>query len=222
MVYDRAIAGTRPDPPTPTIRATLSGKTGSGTNWANVFWLHAAGASGAPTITQLQGLCDQFALIFKNYLLPEVHTSWVLNQAQAIAYSAPGVAVAAETPHSYAGTKTGTALTDQVAGVLSWQIAATWRGGKPRTYLGGCVLEELVDQAHWSPTAVSARHDAGLAFLNAMNGTFWPASSTALTMGTVSFFSGNAPRSPAIFYPYIGISVHTRIDTMRRRLGRET
>jgi hypothetical protein len=76
-----------------------------------------------------------------------------------------------------------------------------------------------VDQAHIQPTVITALQGLGNAWLAAVNG-YSSAPLTSMQLGTVRFFSGNAPLATPVFVPFVSCKVTSRIDTMRRRLGK--
>lgn len=120
-----------------------------------------------------------------------------------------------------AGGTTNQVQAPQVAVVISWQIAAHYRGGHPRTYLPG-IDSSTLDTAggkNISTAKRTAYELAGDALMNAIN----TASGTGSPyfMGTISYFTGGAPRTTPLFRTYLAAVVGTRICTQRRRLGKE-
>jgi hypothetical protein len=43
-----------------------------------------------------------------------------------------------------------------------------------------------------------------------------------VTLGTISYHTGHAVRPTPLFREYINVAVHERIDSQRRRSGRES
>jgi len=43
---------------------------------------------------------------------------------------------------------------------------------------------------------------------------------TSTVLGMVSFTTGGVARTPAVFYAFTGATVHQRLGTQRRRLGK--
>lgn len=120
------------------------------------------------------------------------------------------------------GTASGGDLPESIAAVVSWKIAAAYRGGHPRTYIAGLDRGNLASGPstnQLSSTAAAAIAAAGDAFLIAMNGV--TIGTSIVTIGTVSYFRAKALRAVPVFYPYLGGSrVNTRLGTQRRRLGK--
>jgi hypothetical protein len=217
------MAGTRPLPPAGVARCSVSGVMPGGGNWANVFWVQIGPAGTPPTLADADVLqcADQLGNRYLADLGPLIAADVTITLYKAIYYQPDGTATSQEEIVAHAGTHAGTTLSDNVASCLSWKIAAAYRGGKPRTYLPGVEAGDLLNPAHLSAANVTARETAGAAFLAAVNADHISGSAYAQALGTVSFFTGNAPRAVGIFRGYSAVTVHNRLDTMRRRLGRE-
>lgn len=194
-----------------------------GANWANVFWVQIGGGA-APGLSDADVLqiADQLKTRYNTNVAPVIADDVTITLTKAIYYQPDGTATAQEEVLTDAGTKSGTTIADQCCVALSWKIAAAYRGGKPRSYLPGVIAGDLLDPAHIDATPVTDYETAGGDFLTAVNADHISGSSYAQALGTVSFFTANAPRAVGIFRAYTGVTVHNRLDTMRRRLGRET
>lgn len=122
---------------------------------------------------------------------------------------------------SVAGAKANQCLSPQCAVVLSWQIAAHYRGGHPRTYLPG-VDSASIDTAGGKNITNALRLDyeaAGDALMTAISGA--SGTGSPYSMGTISYFSGGVERGTPLFRTYLDAVVGTRLCTQRRRLGKE-
>lgn len=119
------------------------------------------------------------------------------------------------------GAKANQPLSPQVCVVLSWQIAAHYRGGHPRTYLPG-IDSTAIDVSGGKNITSTFRVDyeaAGDTLMSTINGG--SGTGSPYSMGTISFFSGGVPRGTPLFRLYSAAVVGTRICTQRRRLGKE-
>lgn len=217
------MAGTRPLPPHGVARCSISGVMPGGGNWANVFWIQIGPAGAPPTLVDadVHQIADQLGTRYLTNLAPLIAADVTITLYKAIYYQPDGTATSQEEIVAHAGTHAGTTLADNVASCLSWTIGAAYRGGKPRTYLPGVETGDLLNPAHLSAASVTARIAGALAFRTAVNADTISGSGYAQLLGTVSFFTANAPRAVGIFRPYTSATVHNRLDTMRRRLGRE-
>jgi hypothetical protein len=118
------------------------------------------------------------------------------------------------------GHSTSTDLSVNTALCVSWQVAAHYRGGHPRTYFCGLKQNDTVDVQSWTPSTISAWQSAANAFHATVN-TFNYGAIQGVRLGTVSFVLRNQWRSPTVFRDFVngGAVVDSRIDSMRRRLG---
>jgi hypothetical protein len=120
------------------------------------------------------------------------------------------------------GAAPGQSLAPGVAVVISWQIAESYRGGKPRTYLVGVpgnVMTANGDSA-LSATYMSQLDTAATLFMTTINAA--APGSTSVSLGTVSYHAGHTVRPTPLFRSYFGVKIHGRLDSQRRRNGRET
>jgi hypothetical protein len=117
------------------------------------------------------------------------------------------------------GTGVGTALSSNVAITWSWKIANRYRGGHPRTYIAGCVQSAQTTPNTILASAVTAHAAAAAAIRSAINAVTIGASTWQ--MGCVSYYKDKALRPDPIFRAFTGVSVDSRLDSQRRRLGRD-
>lgn len=99
-----------------------------------------------------------------------------------------------------------------------------YRGGHPRQYLSGVNATNFTNGHTLSGTVITNYKNSYTAFINAINaltngGTTWQVCSVGYyhKVGGVQTF-----RVPPEVLPITGVKVHNRIDTQRRRLGKET
>jgi hypothetical protein len=117
---------------------------------------------------------------------------------------------------------TASGLPPQVAIVFSWRINASYRGGRPRTYLVG-PISTLLNSPGDSQLSTSGANQcltAAQTFLSGLSAI--TVGSGLLVPGTVSHYSGHSVRPTPIFRPWIGVQVHERLDSQRRRNGKES
>jgi len=157
---------------------------------------------------------------YQTSLFTEVGTNTSLERVIVNWYGAqPSQVTGIHEAHSL-GTGSAATEVDSLAAVVSWSFPATWRGGKPRTYIPGVPSNSFTGTNRLSATYIAALlTDAGT-FISNMNGiTVTPFG--AVVFALQSFFSGNVARTPPVMFPITGAQVHPRINSQRRRLGRE-
>lgn len=115
----------------------------------------------------------------------------------------------------------------QVAAVASWDIDKKYKGGHPRTYFPGIDQEAFAAQGGntWSSTFVTLLKWAALNFLKQLIAQLIANAVASPAPGIISRFD-NGPRPSAIFVPITNsdanpVTVNSRIDTQRRRVGKE-
>jgi hypothetical protein len=208
-------------PPLPPIANVLKMQclgTNEGQNWANVF--HALYTGGPPTAEQCALIGADIFDMYDGSILRQVQENFHLTEVK-ITDLTSDTSGAGEFTGDSAGGLTGSPMSAQVATCVSWPIARRYRGGHPRTYVPGPRSTDLVDSSHWKPAYLAALQSAAATFRTLVN-AFTGDGVTTLQLGAVSYVLNNAPRVAPLFFPFVtDPSVHSRVDTQRRRLGRE-
>lgn len=153
--------------------------------------------------------------------MSNIGTSWSLQSVTA-KDGGGTTAQSTSTSASQPGAATGTVLTPGVSVVISWQIAEVYRGGKPRTYLPGIPISATTGTGD---STISSSYATGVdtAATNFLNDiAAHPVSGTSLKLGTVSYYTSHSVRPTPVFRQYFGVKVHERMDSQRRRNGRES
>jgi hypothetical protein len=151
----------------------------------------------------------------------QVATQWILSSVTC--KDNGGTSAQAQSTHSQLpGSVSGGVLPPQAAIVISWQIAEVYRGGKPRTYLPGVPTAalEVVGGSKILDTFATNTDTMATTFLTNFNST--PVTGTTVTLGTVSYHTGHAVRPTPLFRTYFAVKVHERLDSQRRRSGKES
>lgn len=212
-------SGTRPRPLTNSVRMALSGAY-AGSRWAHIFWLNTT-VSATPTPTELADLMTAVEESYVTRILPLLSTAVEVQDGKAVFFESSSTEVAAEVGYTDTGGVSTAGLTAQAAVCLSWSISAYYRGGHPRTYLPGIPAAAMGTVTFLEATHQAAFQNAGAEFLSDVN-ALSPTPFTNVTLGTESFQTGNAFRVTPVFRDYLTCTVHPRLDTQRRRLGKET
>jgi hypothetical protein len=91
-------------------------------------------------------------------------------------------------------------------------------------YLSGVNASVYTNGRTWTPTRQAAYQTAGRAFLAAINAM--AIGSRTYQLCAVSYYHTvggiQQYKTPPDVYPITDVVMHTRVDTMRRRLGKET
>lgn len=147
--------------------------------------------------------------------------TWTLSNIRAIDNSGETENVGVSTPSAAGGRSVGV-VTPNVALCISWPIAAHYRGGHPRTYVAGIPIDQLdtVGGKNWQTTTQSTWEGIGTALIAAI-GESVIRTGVELTLGTLSYYADKALRSVPVFRAFEGAIVGKRIDSQRRRTGKE-
>jgi hypothetical protein len=189
-------------------------------NWANIYFYLMSGVSGTPNTADVLSLVTQAHNSYNTRIQTHKNSGSSLMTTKGIYVPSVGTEIVAEYSATHAGTGGGTPLSNNAALVLSWLSDQYYRGGHPRSYLDGMETDYVTNPTTWDPTAISTFETAGAGYLSDVN-AFTSTHIGAVFLGTVNFARHNAWLSPAVWTPYFGVTVHPRIDSMRRRLGKE-
>lgn len=212
-----------PPPPLPAaqvLKVRLIGDLNLLSPW-NVG-LHIRYSGAAPAVVDLETYGTTIANAFTNNLAPLMPIANRLTEVQLVDLTS-NTSASTTVVTAVPGTRAGTAFSAQVALVSSWKILARWRGGHCRNYWPFAVIADALNNRQWTD---AFRSLAGAGFANfraAISGTGW--GSTTTQMVCLSRFT-NIPvagtrRDPPVPFPITDVLVHPRIDTQRRRLGKE-
>jgi hypothetical protein len=185
--------------------------------WNNVFHVKYTGSQ--PTSVQIDALCNSFLAAYIAQFAPTMDTDTTIDSVSGADLTSQTASIGVSSGAGANGSLVGPTLTAQVALVVSWQINLRYRGGHPRTYFPSGTVDVVVGGRTWSASILTLMDTAAGAFITAVNGITTGANSYALSV--VSRQSATLLRPTPFVLPVIGHAVHTRVDTQRRRLGRE-
>lgn len=185
---------------------------------ANIFHLLASNPNDV-TKTNLNNLVVALNTAFKNNFASQISTSWSSPLQQLVALDGGGL----ESSDTVAitGSFAQPPLPPNNSVVISWTTNAYWRGGKFRTYIPG--IPSTVSSSTGSG-AITSAYQASLvaaarAFRTAVNAL--PFGAGLVSLGGPSYYHQYQLRPAPIFFMFNDANVTTRLDSQRRRLGRE-
>lgn len=204
------------------LRVRLAGSLSGVSPW-NVL-LHWNYSGTQPTSPQLNTISQSIAEAWNTHLAAVHHNTVSLSTVECVDLSAPDAAFGSALVN-HAGLLTGTPLPAQVAACVSWKVNFRWRGGHPRSYLPAGTTASTTNQRQWTTLAVQNFETAVNGFFGAVN---------AITTGAVTgrlccvrrystTAQGQPPTvlDPPLVLDFVSFDVDSRIDTQRRRLGRD-
>lgn len=205
------------------IKLVLNWSSLAGQAAKNILHTQISGGSGSTSDpTFLNAVANQVMTSWAtSNINSKIGGEWTLNSCTAKDLGGT-TAQSTSTASAVPGTSTGSAMAPGVSVAISWQIVDTYRGGKPRTYLPGIPSNAAtVSGGSGLSTAYATSLDtAATLFMNDL--LAHPVTGTTLHLGTVSYFNAHAVRPVPVFRPYFAVKIHERIDSQRRRNGRES
>jgi len=213
--------GPLPDAPR-CVKIRLIGQNNS-VPWVNVMHMQWNNGGTIPTTGGLGTMATA------------IRTSWAANFAPLFCNTSSLTAVELTDVSSRTGNQStdtttvlGTSIQPaaplQTAAVISWTIARRYRGGHPRTYFAGVDTSRYTLGRTWTAAAITAYSAAAQTLRSTINGL--TADGNVWAMVNVSYYHTvgglAAYKVPPDIDVITGLKFHTRVDTQRRRLGKET
>lgn len=201
------------------VKIRLVGKTSGGVNWANVMHAKVTGVLSTATLNTV-------ATAIRGYWLSDLAPKIIIgNNLSLVEVTDLGSRTGNQGTDTTGGNgaQAATGAPSNVAVCLTLKIPNRYRGGHPRLYMPGVNNADASNGATLSTTAQNAYTAAGRAFLGHVNAIIVGA--TTWQLAAVSYYH-TVNQVPAYKYPpdvYIisDIICRGRLDSMRRRLGKE-
>lgn len=180
-----------------------------------LFWHY-----NAPTLItgDINSLCALAATAWQTNLASVHGVPCVLTRVQGIDLRARDAAQGG-VDVSYAGTMGGVPYPTSTSAVCSWKVNYRWRGGHFRSYMPVGTAGNITAGRLWSTGFLTSLNTAVDAFRNALNGM--TVGGTGGHLSGVRYVVDKVPLSTPLDLPIVDSTVHQRVDTQRRRLGRE-
>lgn len=212
--------GARPNPPPHSMHMVILGNV-DGFPWANTFWVRNGNAQ-VPTQNDFTTFAANFGVAYWSHMKATLSEKVVGTEVTGLYYDSAGAELAAAVSNVTAGLSTGAVCPANVALCIGWRVQQHYRGGHPRTYLPGVPVTALLNSRSFVAAYASNAAQAASQFHNDVNATTNGAIQ-GCKLGIVSFVLRKEWRSPPVFRDFVYPSAHAdqRIDSMRRRLGRD-
>lgn len=214
-------------PPLPPISQTLRLRllgTINNQNWASIQYAGFSG--GSPLAADLNTIASSVRTAWLNALAPLCETTCLLKTIEVIDLSSDTAAVGISTGTNTAGTRAGNGNPNNTCCVASYKINRRYRGGHPRTYWPAGVASDTVNGALWTTAFLALAQNGMSAWVGNINAITF--SGQPLVHGCVSYYERDPAnpghsklRTTPLFFKTQSVTVHGRVDTQRRRLGKE-
>jgi hypothetical protein len=177
------------------------------------------------TAVELIATANSLMTWWGNHFSPSLAPSWQLSHVTCTAADGSGVQGVSTTAVK-PGTGVGSPLPPQSSVCVSWKGAPAYRGGKPRMYLCGIPGTVVVGGTSQiqSGYATTLRTAAIAAIADMAPMTIGGAQPL---LGAVSYVKKAVNPTPPhyrptpLFWQYLSAQVHERLDSQRRRSGKE-
>jgi hypothetical protein len=185
---------------------------------ANIFHLLASNPNDV-TKANLDSLVTKLNTAVKNNLASQISQNYSSTLQQLVALDGSGL----ESNDTIAipGTFAQPPMPPNASVVISWTTNAYWRGGKFRTYIPGIpnTVGDSLGSGQIIPTYQTSLVAAARAFRTAVNALTF--GSGLVSLGGPSYYHNYQMRPVPVFFGFNDANVHLRLDSQRRRLGRE-
>lgn len=204
-------------PPVPSVARFALAGTWQGQPFINIFHGQYSNAPGDAVV--MGQICAAVQTAYHNSFGALQGADCITTGVQGIDLASRQGVIGTGGTNLAGGSTNSSANSVQIAIVASWKIADRYRGGHPRTYLPGITSTDLASGHLITSTAQLAWKNAAAGFLTNFNAMTVGGSSWKLVC--VRYFSQHQ-LLPNPFVRLIGGSdVHRRLDSQRRRLGKE-
>jgi len=206
-----------PLPPLPGLAKIIVKQTLASVNVFNVF--HAISQGGVTwTSTEATNMATAIRSAWVTNLIPLQSTGLTLTDVTVIDLSTDS-GVEGSATGSTPGTVVAQALPASAAICWSWKISKRYRGGHPRTYIAGLTGTDLSNANTVSAARVTSHTNAANAIKTAIQGVIVGGNAAYMV---VPHYVKNKVQLPVPDFSYINsVAVDTRVDSQRRRLGRD-
>lgn len=196
----------------------------NGVAWANTGYLQYTGT--APTVADLATIATGIGTAWNTNFAPVCHANVTQDAVRLQDMTNRASSINEVTGMAHAGTRTGTDDANNICCVVSWQINRRYKGGHPRWYVPAGVVADYTSGRLWTTAFTTAMNNAATAMRTAMNAL--TSGGATYKMVSMELYRKNPATGlpayvvPPVPYTVQGNKVHGRVDTQRRRLGRET
>lgn len=204
------------------IEIALHGILGTDTNVVNVYHV-ALAAAGPYDNAELSAWAQELYTDFAGDVLVGTHISadYTLIKATARDISVPNGGDGLYEPSSGAPGHGGSSAPANVACCVSWHEFISYRGGHPRTYLAGIPQSIIASPQLLSPAGASGLQTDMNAFLSSVNAGVPPGATNSGQLVVVHYSLNKVVQTPPLVRPILSATVNTRLDSQRRRLGKQ-
>jgi hypothetical protein len=206
-----------PHPPVPGVAKVIFHGTLDSVNVANVVHV-SYGGSGPLTQTEADLISSGMRSNWQSTVVAHVGSNYQLGNVETVDLSTV-LGVVGNQGGSSAGAGAAPFEAANVALCVTWKIARHYRGGRPRTYICGIVVGNRANANTWTAGTVTNWTTYFTAFKSTVAAMSIPTRTMALVC--VHYRVNKTDQDPPLVDPITGVTVDDRVDSQRRRLGRD-
>ena len=198
------------------IKIIISGNTNN-QPWVNT--LHYGGMSGIPTTADLDALAASVSSAWATNIAPILPNNVTKTGVQAIDIARRDGATGYSTAQDSGVLTSSAVLPVNVAVCVSEHVQYRWRGGHPRFYLPPPAYSSIQNGNQLTEVALGNANTAVNGFFTQLNTV--TVASASPKISCVRFYNENALLAVPMVLPVTRFTVKQRLDSQRRRLGKE-
>ena len=188
-----------------------------GQPWTNIFHLLSPIIVGFDN-TQMAALATAMGTHYGALLQPGKNPGDIFEECVATDLSSGtgGIGVAG---FSVSGSTAGAVMPANLAHCVSWAIGRRYRGGKPRTYIGGVTGGDIADSRSFTLASTTSLENNANGFRIAVNADVTPPGAP-YNLVCVHYLKNHALLTPPLVDLITDCTVDLRVCAQSRRLGR--
>lgn len=181
-------------------------------------------STSAPSVAELNTISTTIMSAWTSNIKPVLLNAVTLNFIDLQDVSSRTGAYYQNTTGGVGSVAASVALPNSIAMCISLKVAKRYRGGHGRIYQMGFNAADVTTGANWVTARANACNSGWNNFVLGLNSI--TAGSNTYTAVVASYYTHDAAKhqifkTPPETYPILGTAVHTRVDSQRRRLGKE-
>jgi hypothetical protein len=199
------------------VKVRLIGQN-QNTPWNNILHLQYTGT--APGVAECTIVGNGVMLAWATHIAALTTGQCSVRRVEVVDLTSPTAAEGVSDSVFISGTRVGVALPVSIALVVSWLANLRYRGGHSRSYMPLGTTTDIFGGNQFVGDFVTEALAGARAFRTALNAIVH--GTTTYKLVVLSYRTAHALRPQPLPVTVQDAAVHTRIDSQRRRTGKET
>lgn len=211
-----------PLPPKGTLQVAISGLVGPA-EWSVIYHCFEETPSD-PSESNVHNVAQGMFDAWISAWIPFQSDQVLLEECNVIHWGTAGAEITGAYTNPTVGGDSGDVLPASAAMLVSHRIAAHYKGGHPRSYIPGLVIDRMESSQFWTSATVTEAQTAAETWLALINGVTLGAGNHTLLSCLRRFANGGSTTTPRTYldpptlHPVQGVIARSRICSQRRRL----